>query len=118
MLISMLIYGLFAANDDVEKSKSIQIIEIDNCEYVQMGVGYDRWGAHKGNCKFCAERQRTKMHIESMIENSDTRIDVKPFSMQETGSFNFVIEDTTESESFWIGSRDKLKTNGKYATGF
>ena len=94
----MFIYGLFAANDDVEKSKSIQIIEIDNCEYVQMGVGYDRWGAHKGNCKFCAERERMKMHIESMIENSNTRIGVKPFSMQETGSFNFVIKDTTNRQ--------------------
>jgi hypothetical protein len=100
----MCIYLIFLAiNDDFDFSKSVKIIEIDSCEYVQVGVGYDRSLAHKGNCKFCAERERTKMHIESL---------------KETGSFNFVIEDTTENESFWIGSRDKIKTNGKYATGF
>lgn len=102
----------------MDDSIKFKVYEVDNCEYILVGVGNDRWGAHKGNCKFCAERERTKMHIELMIENPDTRMGVKPLNMKETGSFNFVIEDTTENESFWIGSRDKIKTTGKYATGF
>ena len=39
---------------------SLQIIEIDNCEYF-----YGEWGnatvlTHKGNCKFCTERNANK----------------------------------------------------------
>ena len=115
ILIAMCIYLIFLAiNDDFDFSKSVKIIEIDSCEYVQVGVSYDRSLAHKGNCKFCAERENAK----SIIKIPTTRIGIKPEKMEETGSSNFVIEDTTENESFWIGSRDKIKTTGKYATGF
>ena len=32
------------------------VSEIDGCEYVRLGHGL----AHKGNCKYCAERERAK----------------------------------------------------------
>jgi hypothetical protein len=31
-----------------------RVITIDSCEYIVDGY----WMAHKGNCKFCAERKR------------------------------------------------------------
>lgn len=99
----ILVLTIFLTACKMDDSIKYKVYEVDNCEYILIRVGNDRWIAHKGNCKFCAERERTKMRIKSM---------------EETGSFNFVIGDTTESESFWIGSRDKIKTNGKYATGF
>lgn len=36
--------------------KPIQVVEYDNCEYVYFSNGNMSWGAHKGNCKYCAER--------------------------------------------------------------
>jgi len=38
---------------DTHKSLSLETIVIDSCEYVS---GFYRL-AHKGNCKFCAERR-------------------------------------------------------------
>lgn len=35
---------------------SIQVQEIDSCEYIFVPNGSASWGAHKGNCKFCAKR--------------------------------------------------------------
>lgn len=37
---------------------SIIIIEFDSCEYLVSGVGYSQMMAHKGNCKFCAARNK------------------------------------------------------------
>jgi hypothetical protein len=34
----------------------IKVIEIDNCEYVFIENGQSSWGSHKGNCKFCTQR--------------------------------------------------------------
>lgn len=35
-------------------SGAIHVVEYDNCEYVL----YNRGIAHKGNCKYCAERNK------------------------------------------------------------
>lgn len=34
------------------------VIEIDGCEYVIGNSGYKGYLAHKGNCKYCAERNK------------------------------------------------------------
>lgn len=36
----------------------IEIITIDSCEYIYVGNGNASWGSHKGNCKFCTERNK------------------------------------------------------------
>ena len=36
--------------------RSIQVQEIDSCEYIFVPDGNASWGAHKGNCKFCIQR--------------------------------------------------------------
>jgi hypothetical protein len=36
--------------------RSIKVYEIDSCEYIYFPNGNASWGAHKGNCKFCAQR--------------------------------------------------------------
>lgn len=33
-------------------------IEYDSCEYVRFDGGSGSWGGHKGNCKFCIERNK------------------------------------------------------------
>jgi hypothetical protein len=40
---------------------------IDSCEYIVWGHGL----AHKGNCKFCAERRRNE--LKKIIEENQTR---------------------------------------------
>lgn len=37
-----------------ERILNLQVIRIDSCEYIQYRKGL----AHKGNCRFCAERSR------------------------------------------------------------
>lgn len=39
---------------DPERILNLQVIRIDSCEYIQYRKGL----AHKGNCRFCAERNR------------------------------------------------------------
>ncbi|MBR1748790.1 MAG: hypothetical protein IJ743_03235 [Bacilli bacterium] len=38
----------------------IQVVTIDNCEYIRVqAYGVDMYSfAHKGNCKYCAERRK------------------------------------------------------------
>lgn len=37
-----------------------QTLVIDSCEYIYVQNGNASWGAHKGSCKFCAERLKNK----------------------------------------------------------
>ena len=39
---------------DLERSPAFHVIRIDSCEYIQHSYGF----AHKGNCRFCAERNK------------------------------------------------------------
>lgn len=43
-----------------------KVIEVDSCEYLKRDKGYKGYLAHKGNCKYCAERR--KKEIEELIE--------------------------------------------------
>lgn len=37
---------------------NVRIVVIDSCEYIKTDGGNATWGSHKGNCKFCAERNK------------------------------------------------------------
>ena len=39
-------------------TQRIEVLVIDSCEYVGYLYGYGAVLSHKGNCKFCAERNR------------------------------------------------------------
>ncbi len=39
---------------------NFEVIEIDGCEYLIGTHGYGGFMTHKGNCKFCAERNTTR----------------------------------------------------------
>lgn len=41
---------------DVFAFSNVEVVEIDSCEYIYVPNGNGSWGAHKGNCKFCAQR--------------------------------------------------------------
>ena len=36
----------------------VDVFTIDSCEYIRVNSGNGTWGSHKGNCKFCAERNK------------------------------------------------------------
>lgn len=58
---------------EIEEAKSLNgfnIVVIDSCEYLKMREpsGYAGYGffAHKGNCRFCAERK--KQELRELVE--------------------------------------------------
>lgn len=50
-------YGL---EQKIEITGSIEVVEIDSCEYLYIKNGNATWGSHKGNCKFCVARQHSR----------------------------------------------------------
>lgn len=56
------------ANDIAEGDFGICVY--DSCEYLIATYGYKGFLAHKGNCKFCAERRRQELQklIQSIKE--------------------------------------------------
>lgn len=66
LLYTMLVAVFFVGcvNNDVPKKQikevigfsNVEVIEIDNCEYIYIPSGNGSWGSHKGNCKFCLAR--------------------------------------------------------------
>ena len=67
LLVSIVLTGFLYAKLDYDsniKSDSLSVIEYDGCEYVivtRPGVYGSAIGlAHKGNCKYCAQRQKVK----------------------------------------------------------
>ena len=58
-LIVIIMAGCIPTNPDgslklSERANGPRVVVIDSCEYICYGYGM----AHKGNCKFCAERRR------------------------------------------------------------
>ena len=45
-----------SVNDYEVSNQGVQILVIDNCEYVWCKNGYGAGLTHKGNCKFCLAR--------------------------------------------------------------
>lgn len=42
-------------------TREFEVTEIDSCEYLTTGIGSSHaFGFHKGNCKFCIERSKSK----------------------------------------------------------
>ena len=50
---------------DLERSPAFHVIRIDSCEYIQHSYGF----AHKGNCRYCAERNRRmiRKQVDSIL---------------------------------------------------
>lgn len=67
-------YSTDAEIEERERLKGFNVVVIDSCEYLKgnTGSGYQGYGyfAHKGNCKFCAERRRQGLQklIQSIKE--------------------------------------------------
>lgn len=38
--------------------RNVETIIYDSCEYIRFPKGTSTWGSHKGNCKFCKERNK------------------------------------------------------------
>lgn len=62
-LITIILTVLLLASCEEEKPKEnyingYHIVVIDSCEYIRKTIGYSGYMAHKGNCRFCAERNR------------------------------------------------------------
>ena len=47
---------------EAERLNGFNIFIVDSCEYISRGY----WLAHKGNCKFCAERR--KQELKEIVE--------------------------------------------------
>lgn len=54
----------------IERWKGYSVIVVDSCEYIVKTIDYDKgyrnatqsgYLAHKGNCRFCAERRKQEM---------------------------------------------------------
>lgn len=69
LLYILIVSVLLGCNEPNVKMKStdyvlnevgdrIKIIELDSCEYMFYEGGHRMAIAHKGNCKFCAERNK------------------------------------------------------------
>lgn len=65
-LIAFTMVGCNTKNDDgsysTSRSLDLNTVVIDGCEYVS---GYQKL-AHKGNCRFCAERR--KQELKELVE--------------------------------------------------
>lgn len=48
--------------EEAKRLNGFNIVVIDSCEYVGKSIGgYTGILAHKGNCRFCAERRKQEM---------------------------------------------------------
>ena len=39
---------------------TFDVIEVDSCEYLIATIGYKGYMAHKGNCKYCEQRDKKR----------------------------------------------------------
>lgn len=66
-LAAVMMVGCERDNKAKEEVKPFSVIEVDSCEYLYytMERGYAGFGflAHKGNCKYCAERRKRELEI-------------------------------------------------------
>ena len=66
-LATLMMVGCDEKNTQPRELGGTRIYIVDSCEYVGMAIG-SRSGvlAHKGNCRFCAERR--KQELKELIE--------------------------------------------------
>ena len=73
-LLAMMMVGCYEANAyhskqiDLVGDYGITTVEYQGCEYVVMQSHFQKHGtlAHKGNCRFCAERR--KQELKKLVE--------------------------------------------------
>lgn len=73
-LVTLIMLGCEYINDakieEAKRSNGFNIVVIDSCEYYEKSTatGYQGLGylAHKGNCRFCAERR--KQELKELVE--------------------------------------------------
>lgn len=62
--IAVTLGGCFKHKDSAnEIAEDYQVIVIDSCEYIAAKAPFGDYGwvmSHKGNCKFCAERNKNR----------------------------------------------------------
>ncbi len=67
-LISVSFIGYYQVGSRIEeiKNASVEVLEIDDCEYILYNRTYARNGtlAHKGNCRFCEARRLSGHSVE------------------------------------------------------
>ena len=63
-------YKTDAEIEEAKRLDGFNIVVIDSCEYLKKSVAHGNQGfgyfAHKGNCKFCAERR--KQEVEELVK--------------------------------------------------
>ena len=62
-LIALAIVGCISDNEEAKiyEKDGFATLTYDSCEYVFKTAGYKGFLAHKGNCKFCAERRQKEL---------------------------------------------------------
>ena len=73
-LTTLMVVGCkYKTDAEIEEAKHLDgfnIVVIDSCEYLEKSdaIGYQGYGyfAHKGNCRFCAERR--KKELKELVE--------------------------------------------------
>lgn len=63
VLLSVCFYGCETnvkseTTKDLIDGVEVEIVTIDSCEYIHIRGGNASWGSHKGNCKYCAKRNK------------------------------------------------------------
>jgi len=60
LLVAFLFCGCGNGENTIDGENKYRTVEVDGCEYITKYNGYQRgyMFAHKGNCKFCAERSK------------------------------------------------------------
>lgn len=58
LLVAVIFYGCNQKNNHTYQEGKYTIVEIDSCEYVLSDVYAGNSICHKGNCKFCEERNK------------------------------------------------------------
>lgn len=49
--------------------ESVTVIEIDGCEYIKYMGNHKGSISHKGNCKYCEERNKSKTKVSDNTES-------------------------------------------------
>lgn len=63
LLLSLFVIGCETTTQnrpikDKIEGDNIDVLTIDSCEYIYIGKGNASWGSHKGNCRFCIQRNK------------------------------------------------------------
>ena len=65
-LTFLMMVGCNYTRTDHTTSDGKRVGIIDSCEYIIYSNGYGQHYAHKGNCRFCAERR--KQELDSLVK--------------------------------------------------